>query len=257
MKKATLTIVGVGIKFLSQLTLEAKSHIEKADKVLYLVNNPATKQWISKSAKNSESLENLYFDYALRDDAYTKITQHILTQLNEPQHVCIVLYGHPTVFAKPALDAAKIAIELGYNAKILPGISAEACLYADLLIDPSTYGVQSFDATDFLLYRRNFDPNSHLILWQADVIGERKHASYNQQGVYLLKQYLLKYYPVTHEIIFYEAAQYPGIQPNIIKLLLHELDQVALSSISTMYIAPVSCSAYDVEMAIALGLLSN
>lgn len=40
-------------------------------------------------------------------------------------------------------------------------------MYADLDLDPGTHGVQSFEATDFLLYRRQIDPTSALILWQA------------------------------------------------------------------------------------------
>jgi hypothetical protein len=33
---------------------------------------------------------------------------------------------------------------------MLPGISAEDCLFADLGIDPGIYGCQSYEATDFL-----------------------------------------------------------------------------------------------------------
>ncbi len=40
------------------------------------------------------------------------------------------------------------------------------------MIDPGTCGCHSFEATDFLLYRREYDSSSHLILWQPyTVIG--------------------------------------------------------------------------------------
>ena len=173
--QASLTVVGTGIKFLAQMTLEAYNYIKKSDKVLYLVNTAAMKYWISQHNLNSESLDNLYFSQPLRNDVYDSITQYILDNLLKSKHICVALYGHPTIFAKPALDAVIQAKSLGYEAKILPGISAEACLFADLLIDPGNIGWQSFETTDFILHNRKFDPNSHLVLWQPDVIGIQSH----------------------------------------------------------------------------------
>src|SRR3990167_5151973 len=132
MKKSSLTVVGTGIKFLSQMTLEARTYIEKSDRVLYLVNDPALKQWITNTNKNSESLDGLYFNHCMRADSYSSITNYILEQLIDPIHLCVALYGHPTVFSKPALDAVVEANKQGYDTRILPGISSEDCLFADL-----------------------------------------------------------------------------------------------------------------------------
>ncbi len=134
MHKASLTVVGTGIKFLSQMTLEARAYIEKSEKVLFLVNDPALKQWVMKTNQNSESLDDIYFGHEKRLDSYRAITNYILEHLKKPQHLCVVMYGHPAVFSKPALDAVIKAKAQGYDAKLLPGISAEDCLFADLLI---------------------------------------------------------------------------------------------------------------------------
>lgn len=249
-KKSSLTVVGTGIKFLSQMTLEAKTYIESADKVLYLVNEPALKQWFNQVNENSESLDNLYFKHARRIEAYTAITDYILSHLTDSKHICVALYGHPAVFAKPALDAVRLAIQQGYDAKVLPGISAEACLFADLLIDPGACGCQSFEATDFMLFRRQFDVNSHLILWQPDVIGVQHHEEgQNAEGVCILKEYLAQFYPLHHEIVIYEAAQYPGLKPTILKIQLNQLSGITLSSICTLYIKPLGKSERDNELA--------
>ena len=53
-KKPSLVVVGSGIKFMSHLTIEAKSYIEQSDKVLYLVNDPLMKKWIQDS--NTQNL---------------------------------------------------------------------------------------------------------------------------------------------------------------------------------------------------------
>src|SRR5439155_2742798 len=140
--------------------------IEQADQVLYLVNDPAMKEWIKKINHCANSLDTLYKQDRLRHRCYQAITDHILETLYKNIHLCVVIYGHPAVFAQPGLDAVIEARKKGYDAKILPGISAEDCLFADLLIDPGTIGCQTFEATDFLIHRRKFDNSSHLILWQ-------------------------------------------------------------------------------------------
>jgi hypothetical protein len=40
----------------------------------------------------------------------------------------------------------------GFDAVMLPGISAEDCLFADLGIDPGMIGCQSFEATDSITF---------------------------------------------------------------------------------------------------------
>ena len=258
MKKSSLTVVGTGIKFLSQMSLEARVYIEKSDKVLYLVNDPALKQWITTANHNSESLDHLYFRHPQRIDSYNAITNYILENLTEPNHICVALYGHPTVFSKPALDAVIEARKRGYDAKILPGISSEDCLFADLLIDPGTSGCQSFESTDFILHRRKFDPNSHLILWQPDVIGVQGHENLNSKiGLKILREYLSNFYSSDHDIIVYEAAQYPNLLPSIVNIKLNDLEDAPLSPICTLYIKPAGRSNCDNECAMRLGININ
>src|SRR3990167_6833486 len=120
---------------MSHLTHEAKIYIEQSDKVLYLVNEPAMKEWICKSNVNSESLDGLYFKYPLRSQCYKAIADYVLEVLRTNINVCVVLYGHPLVFAQPAMMAVIKARKEGYPVKVLPGISAEDCLFADLLVD--------------------------------------------------------------------------------------------------------------------------
>jgi predicted XRE-type DNA-binding protein len=59
---------------------------------------------------------------------------------------------------------------MGHLARMLPAISADSCLYADLEIDPARDGCQSFEATDFLVHDRLVDSRSLLIHWQIGMI---------------------------------------------------------------------------------------
>jgi hypothetical protein len=102
---------------------------------------------------------------------------------------------------------------------MLPGISAEDCLFADLGIDPGELGCQSFEATYFLINRRKFDTSSHLILWQIGVIGDISYDPYrdNKLGLHILANYLQKYYDHDYEVYIYQASEFiiciPIIQP--------------------------------------------
>lgn len=256
MTKASLVVVGSGIKFISHLTTECKANIEQADKVLYLVNEPAMKEWIEKTNENAESLDEIYFRHELRNEAYQAITEYILAAVRQEQHVCVVFYGHPTVFALPALHAVKQAKKEGFYARILPGISAEDCLFADLLVDPGTCGCLSFEATDFLIRRRVVDNRSHLILWQVSTIGRMDHVQEhdNSKGAKVLLNYLLQFYPLEHTIILYSAAQYPGFEPIIHKIKLANLPEADFSRIATLYIPPAQPSTSDPAMLNILGL---
>lgn len=237
---SSLLVVGSGIKFFSHLTTEAIASIQKSDLVLYLVNDPILKIWIEEQNQKCQSLDFIYSSTPCRFNAYQQITNYVIEQLYQDKHVCFVLYGHPTVFSKPGLDAVKIAKEKGYFAKVLPGISAEDCLFADLLIDPGSKGCQSFEATDFLIHQRLFDVSSHLILWQIDAIGivDQESTNNNKTGILLLVNYLKNYYKGTDRIIIYEAAQYPGFEPKITYTKLIFLPDIQLTNLSTLYIPP-------------------
>lgn len=256
MDNSSLVVVGSGIKFMSHLTTEAKAYITQSDKVLYLINEPAMKEWIERNSKNAESLDLIYTKYPLRIDCYNAITDYILETLRQGLHLCVVLYGHPAVFAQPALNAVRKAKQEGYYAKVLPGISAEACLFADLLVDPGSIGCQSFEATDLLIHRRQINPYSHLILWQVGIIGALNHpyAHDNNNGARVLLEYLKELYTLKHKVTLYEAAQYPHFEPKMVEFQLQDLPKIAMTPISTLYIPPAGKTGVDNTMIDALGI---
>ncbi len=137
-----LVVVGSGIKSISQFTLESISHIEQADKVFYCVADPATEVFIEKHSKYSRDLYDLYDDDKPRNQTYTQMAEVILNEVRSGFYVVGVFYGHPGVFVNPSHRAISIARNEGHEAIMLPGVSAEDCLFADLLVDPSRPGCQ-------------------------------------------------------------------------------------------------------------------
>jgi hypothetical protein len=122
---------------------------------------------------------------------------------------------------------------------MLPGISAEDCLFADLGIDPARSGCQSFEATDFLIFRRKFDPSSSLLLWQAGVIGSMVYRPRNvKSGLRALAQYLRGFYGGQHEVVLYEASPLPLFKPVIRSTTVDQLPTAGVNGAMILFVPP-------------------
>lgn len=95
----------------------------------------------------------------------------MLREVRNGLDVVGAFYGHPGVFVNPSHRALAIAKSEGYRAKMLPGVSAEDCLFADLCIDPANPGCLTYEASDFLLREKPLNIYCHLVLWQVGCIG--------------------------------------------------------------------------------------
>lgn len=231
-----LIVVGSGIKSIAHLTEETKRIIQSADKVLYLVNEDNLKLWIQREAKIAESLESIYFGSNNRVEVYANITNHILSEYENVAILCVVFYGHPTVFADSALSAVRHIKANNGSAIILPAISSLDCLFSDLQIDPGHQGCFTIDATELLIYERFIDPFAHIILLQIFNLGMHDTARTNKLNI--LYNYLLLYYPNEYPVCIYEAAILPTQLPRMQWIKLQDLSIIDLKPISTLYIPP-------------------
>lgn len=251
-KRGTLTVVGTGIQAVAQTSAEAVQYIESADKVYFISADALTEIWIRRLNPAAESLNALYQPGKDRDLTYNEMVDRVLASVASGLNVCLVSYGHPGVLAYPTHEAVRRARREGYNAQMLPGISADACLFADLGIDPSLSGYQSFEATDFLVHHRNFDPHSALVLWQIGAIGVFTHRPqievWNPEGLQILADVLLKAYPAEHEVTVYEAARYACCSAKIIKVKLAALGGSQIPAIATLYVPPYGKAEFDWDM---------
>jgi tetrapyrrole methylase family protein / MazG family protein len=252
-----LVLVGVGIKTISHLTIESQAYIKNAEYVLYLINEPILEEWLKKNSKKSASLEHIYFFCYKRKDSYNMIIEEILSSLDTYNYVTVVLYGHPTFFSFPGLEAVKIASKRhNIETLILPAISAQDCLLADLRIDAGENGMISVEAMSFIVFKRVFSPFYDLILWQLGAIGNissnLKNKSVN--GLRLVMDKLLIYYPKDHEITLYEASMYPGVPCKIKKFSLQNLLEQDISTITTVYVPALDNKIIDHNVLNKLGL---
>jgi precorrin-6B methylase 1 len=205
--RGSLAVVGTGIQLVRQLTPEAREEIERADEVLFVVADAATAAWLASLNPAARSLSGLYRPGVRRDRVYAAMVDEILGAVRTGSRVCAVFYGHPGVYVQPSHEAVRRARAEGFAARMLPAVSAEDCLVADLGVDPGEHGWQSYEATDFLARRLRPEPTAALVLWQVDGIG-RHDASRDPdpRGLHALGRALLAHYPPAHELVFYRGA---------------------------------------------------
>jgi len=218
------------------------------------VADPVTLAWLQQCNPRIESLEHFYADGKDRLITYGEIVEYVMGLLHRGRHVCFVIYGHPGVFAFPPHELMRRARRERIPARMLPGVSTEDCLFADLGVDPGTSGCQSFEATDFLLRRRKFDPCSALILWQFGVVGEPScPKAMRRDCVRVLAERLAETYPPDHEVIIYEAAVYPLCEPIRRPVRLSHLPRTRYLPISTLFVPPLPDRPASSEMKRRLG----
>jgi uncharacterized protein YabN with tetrapyrrole methylase and pyrophosphatase domain len=254
-ERGSLTVVGTGIQLGTQLTAEARACLEDADEVLYLVADPPVISLVERLNPRARSLHTHYEPGASRKRTYAAITEEILERVRAGATVCVAFYGHPGVFVDPSHRAISRARAEGYPARMLPAVSAEDCLFADLGVDPGRSGCQSYEATDFLLRNRAVDASAALILWQVGVVGNLAYAPEGDtSNVGVLVERLQTAYPLDHGTVLYEASLYPGCDPLIEHVRLSELAGAEITPMSTLYVPPAEERPRDPKVAARLGI---
>ena len=241
MNKGSLVVVGTGIRTVGHMTVESVAWLRQADRVLYVVGDPIAEDMIKElNPSGAESLSHYYDEGKPRIQTYEEMVERILDCVRQGMLTCLACYGHPGVFVYPSHESVRRARAEGFAATMLPGISSEDCLFADLGVDPGIGGCQSYEATDFLVNGRKIDPSSSVVLWQIGVVGDStfKRYRYDTSAMPLLIERLLQYYSPFHVAYLYEAAVLPGCQPTIVQLSIAMLGQVPMSSGYTLYIPP-------------------
>lgn len=238
--QGSLACVGLGMMLGAHLSPRSRSHIEQADVVFALVSDPLVELWVQDIRPNTRSLQPYYREGKVRLESYREMVDAMLAEVRAGHKVCGVFYGHPGVFALVPHKAIAAAKGEGFQAVMEPGISAEDCLYADLGIDPGTFGCQHYEASQFMFYERRVDPSAYLVLWQIGIAGDRSLSRFATGADYrrLLVELLGTDYLPSHEVIAYEAATLPIAAPRLERMPLEAIVEADLRLQTTLVIPP-------------------
>ncbi len=256
LRRGSLTVAGTGIRAGFDTTIGAREAIQRAEKVLFAVADPAAASWIRSVNADAEPLE---YDTAQprRRIVYDGMVNRILAEVRAGKRVCVVFYGHPGVFAYAPHQAIRRARGEGFQATMLPGVSAEDCLLADMGVDPATLGCQSYEATDFLIRPRSFGTSTALILWQIGVIGNMGFpgaGSSVSRGLAILVEVLQPHYGPEHSVYVYEASTDATNPARVDRTALCALPEARVSTSSTLFVPAKKAAELDRAMMERLGV---
>lgn len=241
MKKGSLACVGTGMMLGAHIGPRARSHIEKADVVFSAMSDPLVELWVQGMNSDVRSLQPYYTEGKPRTETYREMVAAMMVEVRAGHRVCGAFYGHPGVFAVVPHRAVAQAREEGYEAVMEAAVSAEDCLYADLGIDPGTFGCQHYEASQFMFYKRRIDPSAYLILWQIGVAGDRSLARFSTGAAFrqvLVDLLVEEGYPASHEVIAYEAATLAISAPRMERMPLSALPSAHLQLSTTLVLPP-------------------
>jgi uncharacterized protein YabN with tetrapyrrole methylase and pyrophosphatase domain len=241
MPPGSLTVVGTGIRAGMQLTPEARAAIEAADELLYLVADPVAERVIVRLRPDARSLAPLYRPGRERSETYEEMAEAILERVRAGRSVCVAFYGHPGVLVTPGHETVGRARSEGFEAEMLPGISAEDALFADLGLDPGISGCQTYEASRFLASRPAVELSAMLVLWQIGTVDEtRATEGAARNGFEALAERLLELFPADREAIVYEASPWAGVEPGILRTTIGALAQTEVAAYGSLVIPPPS-----------------
>jgi uncharacterized protein YabN with tetrapyrrole methylase and pyrophosphatase domain len=233
------------------MTVEAIAWMREADALLYVVGDPVAEQVMTSiNPKRAESMAGYYKEGQQRIHAYNAMVDHVLRTVRSGALTVAAFYGHPGVFAYPSHESIRRARQEGFTARMLPGISAEDCLFADLGVDPAVGGCQSYEASDFMMNAPVIDTSSQLVLWQIGTVGDwtYKRYKYDTAAMPLLVQRLAQFYPLSHPVTVYEAPMFPNVEPMMSQVPLYALGQFPITAAMTLYVPPCRPRFVDATM---------
>ena len=236
----SLACVGIGMTLGAHICPLAKSYIEEADVVFSGVSHGITELWIQEMHQDVRSLQQYYQEGKNRQITYREMVDAMMTEVRAGKKVVGAFYGHPGVFAQAPHKSIAMAKAEGYQARMVPGISAEDCLIADLGVDPGRFGCQQFEASQFMFYKREYDPSCYLILWQIGLAGDKSLAKFSTGAAHrqVLIELLAEKYPLEHQVILYEAAVLPIDSVREEWLSISELKDAEIHMHTTLVIPP-------------------
>lgn len=242
-KKGKLVCVGTGMKLGADMTPIARKCIEQADVVLSCVSSGVVELWLEGLNSNFKSLQPLYQEGKSRLETYKEMVQAIIDEVEAGKNVCAAFYGHPGIFAWVAHKAIEVAKDKDFYAEMIPGLSAEDHLYADLAIDPGRSGCQHFEASQLLFRNKTIDTTSYLVVWQIGVVGDKSLKKFSTSNEYrkIFVEYLTNLgYPLSHEIVLYETAILPIESTRKDQITVGELIEADVSLKTTLVIPPLA-----------------
>ncbi len=238
-----ITIAGLGMVAVRQITAEVQAALRRSNEILYLDHGFGIQRYLAELCPRVTDLYPIgYRDNEPRLEAYDRMSTAVLQAALDHPPVTLAIYGHPRVYVYPTTQITAAAPLLDLRVEILPGISSLDTMFLDLGLDPGLEGLQLYEATDLLVRERPLQPDVPCLLWQVGAVGSSLYSrSPNQPARFEeLQRYLLRYYPAEHEVRAVHSSGHPLVPSEIVDFPLSELPDglCRASPVATLYLPP-------------------
>lgn len=247
----SLTAVGLGLCVAGQVTHQAERLIAAAERLFYLVTDPVSGHWLRSLNATATSLHTGYVAGASSAAAVDTMIETVAAAVERGQDTVLATSGHPAVYMHLTHAALARIRRSGHAGRILPGVSFEDCLIADLGLDPAIHGRSLLEATHFVHGSRIVDTSTTLVLLQPGAVGAdvyRPEREAYAPGLALLADALARHYPPDHPLRIYESAQLPIMPPVVHSVPLGRLTAAPVSVRSTLIVPPLAPAPRDHAM---------
>ncbi|WJG07813.1 SAM-dependent methyltransferase [Aliiglaciecola sp. LCG003] len=255
----SIVCVGLGMTLGAHISQLTRNFIEQADVVFVGASDALVENWVMQMNGNTISLQSFYAENKDRKVSYQQMVDAMMNEIRKGHKVVGAFYGHPGVFAWAPHQVIATAKQQGFHAHMEPGISAEDCMYADMSIDPGTFGIQHYEASQFMMYQRHLDPTAYLILWQLGFVGDLSRSQYKTGHHHrqLLIDVLAESIPLQHQVAIYECPTLPTQKCRIEWVNLADLNHATVYHHSTLVIPPIVKKKYDLATLAKLNDLNS
>jgi uncharacterized protein YabN with tetrapyrrole methylase and pyrophosphatase domain len=206
-----ITVAGLGIKEIKQLTLETLTAVRASNAVLVLPVTDETRvaELEALTGKPVINVKSLYRDDAIDTENYGNIVSATLRAAEEHGDVTLLVPGHPRLGVTLVNWLEKLQAEKGFQLSVLPGISSFCTIINDLRFDPLDRGTVVADANRLLLFENEVDPCFNLLIYHVCSVGTSRVSRGdplrdNQLG--LLKSFLARHYGEGHEVTLISSS---------------------------------------------------
>jgi hypothetical protein len=105
----------------------------------------------------------------------------------------------------------------GYSTTLLPAVSAPDCMFADLRVDPGVFGCQVMMASRVFAKNVIVATTGHVVFLQVSAVGDSgfSFSGYRNAKLQAFFDCLIALYGEEHEAVYYMAAVFPGLTPEI------------------------------------------
>lgn len=209
-----ITVAGLGIQEVDQMTLQTWDMIRSADVILVLpITSKSTLLRLERlTDKPVIDLKSLYREGEKDEVNYGRIFETVLSYAASHREIALLVPGHPRIGVTLVTWLQVEKDKKGYELNVLPGLSSFCTLINDLEFDPIERGTVILDANRMLLFKTQLDPSLNLLLYHVCSVGTAEisvNDPLKNNRIDLVAKYLARFYGKDHVVELVSSATHP------------------------------------------------